>query len=50
LPTVIRHAIYDSRKMRIGYQDEAGRRTERVIQPFTVAFYVGRRSSVRSAN
>jgi predicted DNA-binding transcriptional regulator YafY len=40
LPTVIRHAIRDSRKMRIDYQDEAGRRTERVIQPFAVAYYV----------
>jgi predicted DNA-binding transcriptional regulator YafY len=36
---VIRHAIRDSRKMRINYQD-AGRRTERVIQPFAVAYYV----------
>jgi predicted DNA-binding transcriptional regulator YafY len=34
LPTVIRHAICDSRKMRIDYQDEAGRCTERVIQPW----------------
>ena len=40
LPTVIRHAIRDSHKMRIDYQDEAGRRTERVIQPFAVAYYV----------
>jgi predicted DNA-binding transcriptional regulator YafY len=40
LPTVIRHAIRDSCKMRIDYQDEAGRRTERVIQPFAVAYYV----------
>jgi len=40
LPTVIRHAIRDSRKMRIDYQDEAGRRTERIIQPFAVAYYV----------
>ena len=40
LPTVIRHAIRNSRKMRIDYQDEAGRRTERVIQPFAVAYYV----------
>jgi predicted DNA-binding transcriptional regulator YafY len=40
LPTVIRYAIRDSRKMRIDYQDEADRRTERVIQPFAVASYV----------
>jgi predicted DNA-binding transcriptional regulator YafY len=40
LSTVIRHAIRDSRKMRIDYQDEAGRRTEPVIQPFAVAYYV----------
>jgi len=40
LPTLIRHAIRDSGKMRIDYQDEAGRRTERVIQPFAVAYYV----------
>ena len=38
LPTMIRRAIRDSRKMRIDYQDEAGRRTERVIQPFAVAY------------
>lgn len=40
LPTVIRHAIRDSRKMRIAYQDEARRRSERVIQPFAIAYYV----------
>ena len=40
LPTLIRHAIRNSGKMRIDYQDEAGRRTERVIQPFAVAYYV----------
>ena len=40
LSTVIRNAIRDSRKMRIDYQDEAGRRTERVIQPFAVPYYV----------
>jgi predicted DNA-binding transcriptional regulator YafY len=40
LPTTIRHAIRDSRKMRIAYEDEEGRRTIRVIQPFAVAYYV----------
>lgn len=40
LPTVIRHAIRDSRKMCISYEDESGRRTRRVIQPFAVAYYV----------
>jgi predicted DNA-binding transcriptional regulator YafY len=40
LPTVIRHAIRDNCKMRISYEDESGRRTERVIQPFAVAYYV----------
>jgi hypothetical protein len=44
LPTVIRHAIRDSRKMGIDYQDEAGRRTERVIQPFAVASEAGLRA------
>lgn len=40
LPTVIRHAIRDSRKMRISYEDETNRRTRRVIQPFAIAYYV----------
>jgi predicted DNA-binding transcriptional regulator YafY len=40
LPTTIRHAIRDNRKMRIAYQDENGRQTLRVIQPFAVAYYV----------
>jgi predicted DNA-binding transcriptional regulator YafY len=40
LPSEIRHAIRDSRKMRIAYADETGRRTRRVIQPFAVAYYV----------
>ena len=40
LPTTIRHAIRDGRKMRIAYQDENGRATVRVIQPFAVAYYV----------
>jgi predicted DNA-binding transcriptional regulator YafY len=39
LPASIRHAIRDGRKMRIDYQDEAGRRTARIIQPFAVAYY-----------
>lgn len=40
LPTTIRRAIRDRRKMRIAYEDEGGRRTDRVIQPFAVAYYV----------
>ena len=40
LPATIRHAIRDGRKMRIAYQDEDGRETRRVIQPFAVAYYV----------
>lgn len=40
LPTTIRHAIRDGRKMRIMYRDEEGRETLRVIQPFAVAYYV----------
>jgi predicted DNA-binding transcriptional regulator YafY len=40
LPTTIRHAIRDSRKMRIAYRDEEGRHTDRVIQPFAVAYHV----------
>jgi predicted DNA-binding transcriptional regulator YafY len=39
LPETIRHAIRDSRKMRIAYQDGDGRRTSRLIQPFAVAYY-----------
>ena len=41
LPSTIRHAIRAARKMRIAYQDGDGRGTERVIQPFAVAYYVG---------
>jgi len=41
LPSTIRHAIRTARKMRIAYQDGDGRSTERVIQPFAVAYYVG---------
>lgn len=40
LPTTIRHAIRDARKMRIAYHDENGRETRRVIQPFAIAYYV----------
>jgi len=40
LPETIRHAIRDGRKMRIVYADENERRSERVIQPFAVAYYV----------
>jgi predicted DNA-binding transcriptional regulator YafY len=40
LPTTIRHAIRDGRKMRIAYQDEDGCETFRVVQPFAVAYYV----------
>src|SRR5260370_27023065 len=39
LPETIRHAIRDTRKMRIAYQDGDGRATLRVIQPFAVAYY-----------
>jgi predicted DNA-binding transcriptional regulator YafY len=40
LPSTIRHAIRDGRKVRIAYEDGDGRRTARVIQPFAVAYYV----------
>ena len=40
LPETIRHAVRDGCKMRIAYEDGDGRRTERVIQPFAVAYYV----------
>jgi predicted DNA-binding transcriptional regulator YafY len=40
LPATIRHAIRDGRKMRIDYEDGAGSRTARVVQPFAVAYYV----------
>jgi predicted DNA-binding transcriptional regulator YafY len=39
LPETIRHAIRDTRKMRIAYRDEQGQQTSRVIQPFAVAYY-----------
>jgi predicted DNA-binding transcriptional regulator YafY len=40
LPSTIRHAIRDARKIRIAYDDETGRRTTRVIRPFAVAYYL----------
>jgi predicted DNA-binding transcriptional regulator YafY len=40
LPSTIRHAIRDARKMRIAYEDEDGLRTTRVIQPFAIAYYL----------
>jgi predicted DNA-binding transcriptional regulator YafY len=40
LPTIIRQAIRERRKIRITYQDEGGCATRRVIQPFAVAYYV----------
>jgi predicted DNA-binding transcriptional regulator YafY len=40
LPTKIRHAIRDLRKMRVAYQDGEGNRTLRVIQPFAIEYYV----------
>jgi predicted DNA-binding transcriptional regulator YafY len=40
LPTIVRRAIRDARKLRIAYRDETGRETRRVIQPFAVAYYV----------
>jgi hypothetical protein len=41
LPSTIRHAIRAARKIRIAYQDGDRRSTERVIQPFAVAYYTG---------
>ena len=41
LPSTIRHAIRAARKLRIAYQDGDGRSTQRVIQPFAIAYYVG---------
>ena len=40
LPTTIRRAIRNGRKLRIAYKDGDGRRTARVIQPFALAYYV----------
>jgi predicted DNA-binding transcriptional regulator YafY len=40
LPAIVRHAIRDARKLRVIYEDEKGRRTTRIIQPFAVAYYV----------
>jgi predicted DNA-binding transcriptional regulator YafY len=36
----IRAAIRDSRKLYVGYADERGRRTNRVIWPIAMAYYV----------
>ena len=36
----VRAAIRDSRKLYIGYADEQGRRTNRVIWPIAMAYYV----------
>ncbi len=41
LPSTIRRAIRATRKMRLAYQDGDGHSTERVIQPFAVAYYTG---------
>ena len=41
LPSTIRHAIRAARKIRIAYQNGDGRSSERVIQPFAVAYYTG---------
>lgn len=38
--SVIRAAIRDERKLRIGYADEQGRPSSRTIWPFAVAYYV----------
>src|SRR5260370_14600854 len=40
LPETIRHAIRDTRKMRIAYPDGDGRATRRGIPPFAGAYYV----------
>lgn len=37
---VVRNAIRATRKLRIGYADEQGRRTDRVIWPIALAYYV----------
>jgi predicted DNA-binding transcriptional regulator YafY len=40
LPSAVRQAIREARKMRIAYQDGDGNETLRVIQPFAVEYYV----------
>jgi predicted DNA-binding transcriptional regulator YafY len=39
-PALLRAAIRERRKMRIGYIDEKGRRTRRTIWPIAMAYYV----------
>ncbi len=39
-PAALRAAIRDSRKIRIAYVDEQGRRTRRTIRPIAMAYYV----------
>lgn len=50
LPTTIRRAIRDNRKMRIAYRDEQGQETRRVIQLFAVAITSRRRWFVHGAS
>ena len=38
--SMVRQAIRDERKLRIGYTDERGARTQRTIWPIAVAYYV----------
>jgi predicted DNA-binding transcriptional regulator YafY len=37
---MVRNAIRETRKLSIGYADEQGRRTDRVIWPIALAYYV----------
>ena len=39
-PSRLRAAIRETRKLAIAYEDEAGRRTERIIWPIAMAYYV----------
>jgi predicted DNA-binding transcriptional regulator YafY len=39
-PAVVRRAIRTERKLRITYVDEPGRRTERIIRPISMVYYV----------
>lgn len=38
-PSLLRDAIRKEAKLRIGYRDESGQETERVIWPFVIGFY-----------
>jgi len=38
-PSLLRDAIRKELKLRIGYRDDSGQETERVIWPFTIGFY-----------